>query len=85
MVDEAEVISMSESSASPVASWLTFAHMLRDLQSAAKDLELSNFSLSYGAGTERQFRQKLREIETLVSKMTALIGPETVENKTLAT
>jgi hypothetical protein len=76
---------MSEqASRNPVASWLAFAHMLRDLQSATKELELSNFSLSYGAGTEKEFRQKMREIESLVSKMVALIGPETVQNnKTL--
>lgn len=58
--------------------------MLRDLQSTAKELELSSFSLTYGAGTEKVFRQKMREIETLVSKMVAIVGPETVEsNKTL--
>jgi hypothetical protein len=56
--------------------------MLRDLQSAAKDLELSNFSLSYGAGTEKQFRQKFGEIESLVAKMRGVVGPdsEAVEN-----
>jgi hypothetical protein len=72
---------MTEKATSPIASWLEFAHMLRDLQSTAKDLELSNLSLSFGAGTEKQFRAKLREIETLVSKMVALVGPE-VEEKT---
>jgi hypothetical protein len=77
-------MSENEKGETLVASWLSFAHMLRDLQSKAKDLELSNFSLSYGAGTEKEFRSKLREIEILVGKMVALIGPETSEEpKTL--
>jgi hypothetical protein len=44
-------------------------------------LELSNFSLTYGAGTEKAFRAKFGEIESLVAKMRGVVGPE-MENKT---
>ena len=70
---------LADGEKSLIGSWIEFAHMLGALQSKAKDLELSNFSVTYGAGTEASFRAGLREIATLVNKMVLLAGPETSE------
>jgi len=56
--------------------WYEFTTLRRDLEQKIKDLEVTSLSLQYGARTEAEFRQKLREAHVLVEKIERLLGPE---------
>jgi len=60
-----------------IERWFEFERMRKKSLDLLKDIELSNFSLQYGARTESEFRSKLKDLASLVSKMEAILGPET--------
>ena len=58
-----------------VSKWFEFAQLRRDLEEKVKQLEITSFSLQYGAKGEGEFRQELREARMLLEKIEALVGP----------
>jgi hypothetical protein len=58
-----------------IRRWFDFEQMRKECLDLLKDVELSNFAIHYGARTEAEFRDKLKKLGTLLSKMEETIGP----------
>ncbi|MGA8856729.1 MAG: hypothetical protein WB643_06125 [Candidatus Bathyarchaeia archaeon] len=65
-----------------IGSWLEFEALRKQMESKIHDLELSNFNLHYSVRSEAEFRQKLKEIRTLLEKIDGLIGAPSKEPST---
>jgi len=59
-----------------IEAWYNFTLLRKDLEAKVKDLEITSFSLQYGAKSEAEFRQKLREARILLERIEKLVGPE---------
>jgi len=59
-----------------IDAWYNFTLLRRDLEAKVKELEITSFSLQYGAKSEAEFRQKLREARILLEKIEELVGEQ---------
>jgi hypothetical protein len=67
-----------------IGSWVRFEELRKEMEAKVKGLELSSFNMNFGdAKSEKAFRQRLSEIQTLLDKILRLLGPETTEAKTV--
>jgi exonuclease VII small subunit len=68
----------------PLGAWFQFEQLRKVLEQTIKDIEFSNFNLSFGAKNELVFHQKLAEARTLIDKITELLnsGPPSLEART---
>jgi len=60
---------------SVIGKWVEFEHMRKQALDLLRDMELSNFANQYGARNEPEFRDKLRKLATLLTKIEDLLGP----------
>jgi len=57
-----------------VGAWLEFEQHRKELERLVKELELSNFNLTFGSKTQAEFQMKLRQARILLDKVTDLIN-----------
>jgi len=67
-----------------IGGWLEFETLRKQMETKIRELELSNFNLTYGSKSEVEFREKLKQIRILHDKIETLLGPPK-ETTTLVT
>lgn len=66
-----------------VGAWLRYEDLRKGLEKNVKELELSNFNLTFGAKTEAEFRERLRQARILLDKITELIDSQSESSRTV--
>jgi exonuclease VII small subunit len=68
-----------------LGAWFEYEQYRKQLEQTVKDLEFSNFNMSFGAKTEEEFRKKLEEARRLIDKIVELFDSAPTISKTTVT